>query len=124
MDKDGDAGLTRYGLSGAYNVALARIKMNLDNGQEFVRKFLESEPVYLYLNNACMASTRASMNEEILGNLNLAVPPAGSELLKRFEKKQKTIIEKILANREQSQNLTHLRDWLLPMLMNGQVSVE
>ncbi len=124
MDKYGDAGLTRYGLSGAYNVALARIKVNLDDGQEFVRKFLESEPVYMYLNNACMASTRASMNEEILGNLNLAVPPAESELLKRFEKEQKTIIEKILANRQQSQNLSRLRDWLLPMLMNGQVSVE
>ncbi len=34
------------------------------------------------------------------------------------------ITEKIEANRQESQKLAHLRDWLLPMLMNGQVRVK
>ena len=33
-------------------------------------------------------------------------------------------LEKIVTNREQNQKLVELRDWLLPMLMNGQVKVE
>ena len=34
-----------------------------------------------------------------------------------------TITEKIETNYKESQKLAHLRDWLLPMLMNGQVTV-
>ena len=33
-------------------------------------------------------------------------------------------LEKIVSNRIQNHKLTELRDWLLPMLMNGQVKVE
>jgi len=36
----------------------------------------------------------------------------------------KSKLEKIVTNREQNQKLVELRDWLLPMLMNGQVKVE
>ena len=32
-------------------------------------------------------------------------------------------MEKVVSNREQNQKLSELRDWLLPMLMNGQVTV-
>ncbi|WP_417857725.1 restriction endonuclease subunit S [Xanthomarina gelatinilytica] len=35
----------------------------------------------------------------------------------------KSNLDKIVSNREQNQKLSELRDWLLPMLMNGQVSV-
>jgi type I restriction enzyme S subunit len=35
----------------------------------------------------------------------------------------KSILEKIVSTRIQNQKLTELRDWLLPMLMNGQVRV-
>ena len=121
VDKYGDAGRTRYGLSGAYNVALARIKTNLNNSQEYIRKFLESESIYNYLYNACMASTRASLNEDILGNLYVAVPP--DEILNEFELQQKNFINMILYKRQEIIQLSDLRDWLLPLLMTGQVSI-
>ena len=35
----------------------------------------------------------------------------------------KSILEKLVSNRIQNQKLADLRDWLLPMLMNGQVRV-
>ena len=35
-----------------------------------------------------------------------------------------TINNQIYVNEAQNQELTQLRDWLLPMLMNGQVKVE
>ncbi len=121
MDKYGDAGRVRYGLAGAYNVALSKIKVNVRYGQEYIRKFLESDSVYNYLYNACMASTRASLNGEILGNLNIAIP--NDTLLKNFEMRNKQIINQILQNKQENEILSNLRDFLLPMLMNGQVSV-
>ena len=122
MDKYGEAGKTRFGLAGAYNVALSRIKINLEYGQEYIRKFLESKQIHNYLYNACMASTRASLNEDIVGNLFLAIPK--EETLKMFERHQKMFLYKILQNRKESEKLATLRDWLLPLLMNGQVTIK
>ncbi len=34
------------------------------------------------------------------------------------------MIEKLEKIKQETQKLTQLRDWLLPMLMNGQVSVD
>ena len=45
-------------------------------------------------------------------------------IAEKFTDNVKTIYEKIKINRNQIQHLQSLRDWLLPMLMNGQVSVE
>lgn len=44
---------------------------------------------------------------------------------KKFNPKETfdSMLSKIISNRLQNQELTSLRDWLLPMLMNGQVSV-
>ena len=37
--------------------------------------------------------------------------------------KEEAAHKTILNNHQQNQELTQLRDWLLPMLMNGQVTV-
>ena len=89
--------------------------------QEYVRKFLESSPVYNYLYNGCIASTRASLNEALLGNLNIIIP--NNKLLDKFEKIQKQYIKLILDKKSENEQLIRLRDFLLPLLMNGQVSV-
>jgi len=36
----------------------------------------------------------------------------------------KPIFDQMLCNQQQNQQLTELRDWLLPMLMNGQITVD
>ena len=121
MDKYGDAGRIRFGLAGAYNVALAKIKPLTELIQELLRGFLGAESTYSYLYNACMASTRASLNEEILGNLYLAIPP--KEILEEYEDISKNILRQRMLASDESIKLAKLRDWLLPMLMNGQISV-
>lgn len=121
MDKYGDAGKVRYGLAGAYNVALSKIKVNIENGQEYIRKFFESKQIHDYLFNACIASTRASLNEDIIGNLYIPIPP--KNILCSFEKQMKKYLTTILNNNNQNKYLTDLRDKLLPLLMNGQVKV-
>lgn len=44
-------------------------------------------------------------------------------IIKSFENKIEPIFQKILVNKKENFLLTELRDWLLPMLMNGQVTV-
>ena len=121
IDKYGDAGAVRYGLSGAYNVALSKIEVNIKNGQEYIRNYLKSDSVYMYLKNACIASTRASLNSENLDSLNIILPECN--ILEKFEVTNKEFIKMTLQTYNQNQKLTELRDWLLPMLMNGQVKV-
>ena len=45
-------------------------------------------------------------------------------ILKKFNKKTNPIYKKNIENLQQIEHLQSLRDWLLPMLMNGQISVE
>ena len=44
-------------------------------------------------------------------------------MLEQFNAKVDLLFEKLLLNQQQNHHLTQLRDFLLPMLMNGQVSV-
>ncbi len=51
----------------------------------------------------------------------ISIPP--KNLIEKLDKKLNILIEKIIINLKQNQELSTLRDWLLPMLMNGQVKV-
>jgi len=50
--------------------------------------------------------------------------PFEKTYIQKFGKIIDSIRTQVLQNNEQNQELTQLRDWLLPMLMNGQVKVE
>ncbi|HFI0291746.1 TPA: restriction endonuclease subunit S [Streptococcus suis] len=63
-----------------------------------------------------------SMTASILYQLQILNPNA--DILKNFDELVRTTYRMIFDNRKQNQDLTQLRDWLLPMLMNGQVKVE
>jgi type I restriction enzyme, S subunit len=52
----------------------------------------------------------------------ICIPPF--ELIKAFGQRMGGVYEKALVNLNENQKLTDLRDWLLPMLMNGQVKVK
>ena len=60
-----------------------------------------------------------SMTSSILYDLSIIVPE--ENILEKFNTIVKRNYETIKLNNIQNQELTQLRDWLLPMLMNGQV---
>lgn len=120
IDKYGDAGKTRFGLEGAYNVALAKINVKNELYKEYIRNVLSSDAVYTYLHNSSMASTRASLNENNISYINIVVP--NNETLTKFNKLANNYIETTLKVKAENEELTRLRDELLPLLMNGQVS--
>ncbi|WP_305861927.1 restriction endonuclease subunit S [Helicobacter pylori] len=119
IDKYGEAGAVRFGLQGAYNVALSKISVLDQSMQEYIRSYLNSKPIKKYLSNACMASTRSSLNENHIYSLMLPIPPIN--LLQKYEKIAKNIITAIINNNQSTQTLTALRDFLLPLLLKQQV---
>jgi type I restriction enzyme S subunit len=66
-------------------------------------------------------TTFGSINKDDLHSLQVVLPD--SKIIESFEGKVRSGNTMIANNQKQNQELTELRDWLLPMLMNGQVSV-
>ena len=66
-------------------------------------------------------TTFGSITKDDLFNLKLCIP--NKEVLEKFKKIADPFHNKIIVNSRQNQKLTELRDWLLPMLMNGQITV-
>lgn len=68
-----------------------------------------------------VGTTFGSITKDDLYSLQLVYPP--NELLMKFDQSVKSFDREIKNRSRQNQELTQLRDWLLPMLMNGQVKV-
>lgn len=91
--------------------------------QEYYKTFLKLglENLYDYLVNLSSGSARDNLSQDKIKELKFLIP--NEELVLNFDSKVKVSMEKILVNLKQNQKLAELRDWLLPMLMNGQVLV-
>ena len=70
---------------------------------------------------SCGAAQPNISNEQI-NNIELILPI--SNIVEKFNNRMTICYEKIIQNRYKVYHLQSLRDWLLPMLMNGQISVE
>ena len=84
---------------------------------EYLYKLLEMIPVILIKSG----SIQMKINQDNLLNYKLLVAP--ETLILKYSKFAKSIRQKLIQNQKQNQELSASRDWLLPMLMNGQVKV-
>lgn len=120
IDKYGDAGRIRCGLNGAFNVALAKITPTIRSSQEYIRCFLSLDSNYEYLHNACMASTRASLNEQTLSGIIIPIPT--EKVLIEFETLMKKLLNYRFSIVESTTKLQKIKEKLLPLLINGQLN--
>ena len=67
-------------------------------------------------------TTMGHITQDHLKQSRIVIP--NIELIKSLEIKLNPILNKIIKSKEENQKLSELRDWLLPMLMNGQVKVQ
>ena len=67
-------------------------------------------------------TTMGHITQDHLKQAMIIVPP--SDLIDEIDNRISLILKQQLDLKQQNQELTQLRDWLLPMLMNGQVRVE
>ena len=120
--------ITARGTVGNVNIASSNIAMN-----QSCYAFGEIPGIdytFLYFSvksliNLLKAKSGGSVFNSIVSNdvkhAKLVIPP--KQFIQNFSKIIHPVFEKILINVKENQQLSSLRDWLLPMLMNGQVTV-
>ena len=76
---------------------------------------------FKYSSGAKSGNTFANMNKGEFKAINILTPDR--TIRDEFTRRVDPMFSRALNNAEQNQELIQLRDWLLPMLMNGQVTV-
>jgi type I restriction enzyme S subunit len=87
----------------------------------FVSVHLQTDSFKKYISNVCLGTNINNLTNGHITGHRLVIPQQAQLLA--FENTVTSFFEKIACNHQQNQELTQLRDWLLPMLMNGQVTV-
>ena len=80
------------------------------------------EDLYQYLVNLSTGSARDNLSQDMIKNIKVVIP--SNEILDRYYYFSNNIIKELTKKQQENEQLIQLRDWLLPMLMNGQVKVE
>lgn len=88
--------------------------------KEFMFHFFDYERPRIL--NMGSGSIFKNLKTDYLKDFKIVLPP--NHLLNQSTPQLKIISDTIYLKTKENQTLTQLRDWLLPMLMNGQVSVE
>lgn len=88
----------------------------------FVNTFLQTDWFKSYIKKQCLGTSINNLTTKHVLNCNVVVPD--SETLRLFEKIVEPLYKKIAIHMVENKRLKELRDWLLPMLMNGQVTVK
>lgn len=69
-----------------------------------------------------VGSTFLEISKEVFSKVPVALP--ASEIINEFKKIINPLAQRKMQSEDEIHELTSLRDWLLPMLMNGQVKVK
>ena len=88
----------------------------------FIFQFLKDPRTRSLLENTATGTSQKNLSPKDVMDISIIFP--GFNVLIEFEQISNEILLQITSNNQQNQELTQLRDWLLPMLMNGQVRVE
>lgn len=88
---------------------------------EFLYMFLSGDYIKAYTNNVSAGSIHKGIRHETLRDCKFILPD--KDVIDNFTKNVRPILNKLDLIQRENQKLTDLRDWLLPMLMNGQVSI-
>ena len=88
---------------------------------EYIATFVEHSYFETVKDILAHGATQESVNNDDLLGLAMIVP--SQDVLQMFHKKAKPLYAQISKNICENHKLTEVRDWLLPMLMNGQATI-
>lgn len=101
------------------NQNMWRFISKIENQQLFLN--LKLQRIVLELENTTNGSARGFFQKDSFLSKLIEIP--NQDLIEDFCIKINSVFKRIDNNLKENQELASLRDWLLPMLMNGQVSV-
>lgn len=99
----------------------------IDSKVDYINKYylystLRTEHYHNYIKSWASGTNVLHLNIDGINWYSISIPPV--ELQEEYSKIILNFSKKTNKNIQENQQLTQLRDWLLPMLMNGQVKVE
>lgn len=94
------------------------IRAKKEELNEYIFQGLSRIPVVLIKSG----SIQMKINQRNLLSFSIVKPP--EHLMLKYSDDVKAVRKKMMINIEENQKLAELRDWLLPMLMNGQVTIK
>lgn len=92
-----------------------------NNYRHYLSSFLSSLSFQIYIKNMCLGTNINNLNNEHIYSAPICIP--NTSLLDRFNSITDTIFSMIGKNEQENVELVEIRDFLLPLLMNGQVTV-
>ncbi|HEL2599910.1 TPA: restriction endonuclease subunit S [Streptococcus suis] len=124
--------ITRSGIPGATRI-VSDIPVNtiysgfiigatVANLNLFYYVFYHLKNIEMLMSNQSAGTIMKNISQTTLSEIRIVIP--NKEIQKVFSNEVRSLLDVIENNLKQNQELTQLRDWLLPMLMNGQVKVE
>ena len=121
LSLDGSVGRIAIGLNGAYSSGIRKVYQKED--------FFPKSYIYFLLHSNEIQQTikKNATGSNILHAakaLDYMAAPYNESVVKNYDEICNPIFEKILLTKRENQELIKLRDFLLPMLMNGQVKVK
>ncbi|RSJ88960.1 restriction endonuclease subunit S [Streptococcus mitis] len=100
------------------NQRVLKLKTINKTHKSFIYSFFRSDVTKAHLENISTGTSQKNLSPIDIGNMMIPFP--SESLLSKFLDN----LNMLESNFVENQQLTQLRDWLLPMLMNGQVKVE
>ena len=88
---------------------------------EYLFMLLSSVEMKAFTKNSSAGSIHKGIRHTVLKTFKL--PYSNPDLIDVFSEVVKPVLKRIDTIDKENQKLAELRDWLLPMLMNGQVEV-
>jgi type I restriction enzyme S subunit len=89
---------------------------------EYISSYISSPYFELHKDMLAHGATQEAVNNDDLAGIHLLIPD--EKTLKTYHTTTQPLYSQIAKNICENKELTKLRDWLLPMLMNGQATIE
>ena len=90
-----------------------------ENSLGYIHCFINSKYFEPKKNSLAHGATQEAVNNEDINSIKILIPK--DNILESFNKIIKPLLQKKLDNKKENQELISLRDYLLPLLMNGQI---
>jgi type I restriction enzyme S subunit len=104
---------------GAINQAISGIEPKDNFSTEYI--FMTLLATRQRLLALASGTSQQNLSNQIIRDYQIVVPP--NDVLRGFNDYIKPLFAQIRIDQQENRQLAKLRDWLLPMLMNGQISV-
>jgi type I restriction enzyme S subunit len=120
---DGNFHLNFWAKDGCYlNQRCVRIRSRQGSSVSHFQALFQIEPYIKAREKNVSRTTVGHLSAKDINDLRVLIPDSNIVIEKRsfFD----SLLEKLIVNRSENEQLIKLRDWLLPMLMNGQVTVK